>query len=100
MMGYTYNIRNIVQTLPPGTLEPPPPVNLITRRNTEAVAAQWAHTLRQQGVAVALVNAANAKGRVSLHVHEDGSVQLGQQLFSMEQVDLLLITLSGLVDRQ
>ena len=28
------------------------------------------------------------------------SRQLGQQLFSIEQVDLLLITLSGLVGRQ
>ena len=74
-------------------------INLITGSNTDIVAAKWAQALRQRGVAVALVNAVNARADTSIVVREDGTLQFGQQFYTMEQIDFLMITLTGSASR-
>jgi len=96
LVGFAYDLELIERVLPPVAHKTPSPIHLITGRHTDVAAARWATALRQRGIATEVVNPAQAKGEIPLFVREDGRVQLGQQFYSPEQIDLLVITLSGL----
>lgn len=94
-VGFAYDLDNIVHALT--TPRPAPPRLIYMAENIETCipAAQWAHMLRQRGVAIALVEDPPADAAVILSVEDDGQARLGNRTYTLEEIEMLVTTLNG-----
>jgi hypothetical protein len=97
-VGFAYYIDPLLDTLPGENPNLEIGFVLVNDDNSRLIVATWAHTLREHGFPVTVTNAIPTNTKRTLVVDEYGQLIVRQQSYSPEQIELLILTLNGILE--